>query len=146
MDAESDVVAGIAQLGIRAEISRATAPPVAGVTQRIILTTPAGADGHHESVGFDDIAVWHLNLHRARYQHRALGNDAYASAGHGLSARITTRFSSRDPRRSRPVSSNHRVREVNTGPKGTHWEAITLAFRPVNRKRSRERWMSAKAD
>lgn len=146
MDAESDVTAAIAQLGIRADISRAPAPPVAGVTQRIILTTPAGADGHHESVGFDDIAVWHLDLHRARYQHGAFGNNAYASAGHGLSARITISFSSRDPRRSRPVSSSHRAREASTGPKGTHWEAMTLAFRPVNRKRSSERWMSAKAD
>ena len=45
---------------------------MAGVAQRIVLAAPAGADRHHESVGFDDVAVGHLDSHRAGYQHRAV--------------------------------------------------------------------------
>ena len=59
----------------------------------------------------------------------------HPGGGHGFSARITTSSSSRQPRRSRPVSSSHSARADNTGPNGIHWEAMTSASMPVDRKR-----------
>jgi hypothetical protein len=69
-----------------------------GVAQRIVLAAPTGADRHHEPIGFDDSTAGHLDAHRTRYQHRTIGYYLHSSAiGHGLSARITTSSSSRQP-------------------------------------------------
>lgn len=108
---------------------------MAGVAQRIVLAAPTGANGHHESIGFHHIAVGGLDAHRPGYQHRAVGYHLHPSAiAHGLSARITTSSSVRQPFRIRPVASSQPARADNTGPNRTRWEATTSASRPVNRK------------
>ena len=54
LEAGPHVVAATARLAVRAGYFGGPAPPVAGVTQRIFVAAPTGADRHHESVGFDD--------------------------------------------------------------------------------------------
>src|SRR5581483_5266342 len=104
---------------------------MAGVTQRIIFAAPAGADGHHEPVGFHDVATRRLDADRPGHQHRAIGYHLHPRAiGHGLSARITTSSSVRQPLLIWPVASSQPARAESTGPKGMYWEAMTSASKP----------------
>ena len=106
---------------------------MAGVAQRVFLAARTRADRHHEPVRFHDAAAGNFDPGRPGNQHGAFGYDLYPGARHGLSARMTTSSSSRQPRRTRPVSSNHFARADSTGPNEIHWEAMTSASRPLAR-------------
>jgi hypothetical protein len=71
---------------------------MAGVAHRIVLAAPTGADGNHESVGFDDVATRRLDADRPRYEHRPIRYHLHSRpGGHGLSARMTIISSVRQP-------------------------------------------------
>src|SRR5271170_4087157 len=117
------------------------------VAQRIILAAPTSTDRHHESVGFDDIAAGRLDAHRPGHQHRPVRYHLDPRVvGHGLSARMTTSSSVRQPRSILPVASSQPARADSTGPNGTHWEAITSAYKPLDLKESSDFSIPAKAD
>ena len=119
---------------------------MAGIAQRILLAARAGADRHHEPIGFHDTAAGNLDPDRAGYQHGAFGYYLNPGAGHGLSARITTSSSSRQPRRTRPVSSNHFARAESTGPNGIQRDATMSASKPLARRESSVCCTPANAD
>src|SRR6185312_2035229 len=107
---------------------------MAGVAHRIAPTAPAGADRHHEPVGFNDVTARCLEAHRTGYQYRAVGYHLRPdSVRHGLSARITTSSSVRHPRSIWPVTSSQLTRADSTGPNGIFCAAITPARSPVDR-------------
>jgi hypothetical protein len=96
-------------------------------------------DGYHEAIRFDGLAIGNLDVHWTGYQHRFIRYHLHAgsfAASHGLSARITTSCSLRQPRGMRPVFSNQLAWAVSTGPKGTHCETTGSARKPVDRKAS----------
>src|ERR1700722_4703756 len=101
---------GYHSISFRTNSFGAAATPVTGVAERILLAAPTAADGHHESVGFHYPAVGHLDSDGSRYQDGAFGYHAYPGHSHGLSARITTSSSSRQPGCSRPISVSHPAR------------------------------------
>src|SRR5690242_13050588 len=92
------------------------------------------------------MTVGHLDAHRTGHQHRALRYHLHPGAGHGLSARITTSSSSRQPRGNRPVSSSQSARADSTGPNGIHWEAMISASSPEARNESSDSSTPASAE
>lgn len=86
-------------------------------------------------------AIRHLDADRPLHQHGSARHDPHCSslgAARRLSARITTICSSRQPRRNRPVRSNHCVRAESAGPNGIHCRATTSASRLADRNDARD--------
>ena len=75
------------------------------------------------------------------HQHGSARHNPHCSslgAARRLSARITTICSSRQPRRNRPVRSNHCVRAESAGPNAIHCRATTSASRLADRNDARD--------
>src|SRR5689334_11279061 len=119
---------------------------MAGVAQGVAVAAAASAYRHHEPVGFDDLAIGHLDPHGTRDQHGPVGHHLHPGSGHRFSARITISSSSRLPRGIRPTSSSHLAREDSTGPNGIHLEAITFASIPAHFRESNDCWTPESAE
>jgi hypothetical protein len=87
-------------------------------------------------------AIGQLDADRTLHQHGSALDDPHCSslgAAHGLSARITTISSSRQPGYSLPVCSNQGPRAESTGPNGIPCPATQSASKPADGNDARDR-------
>src|SRR5258708_30867260 len=93
---------------------------MAGIAHRVVLTPATCAHSDQESVGLDDVAPRCLDANRPGHQHRPVRYPLHPHAlGHGLSARITTKFSLLPPPLSPPATDHQPARPQRTAPPAT---------------------------
>src|SRR5690625_3769277 len=121
---------------------------MAGVAERIGRAATTRADRHLKTVGLHH-PVGGFDAHRAGDQHRAVPHHPHPPVvvgAHGLSARITTRRSLRQPGTIRPLCCIQSSLLESTGPNGIRCSATTSALSPAAHKSKSERSTSANSD